>query len=214
MVKAADNLQGEARFRHAGNAINQVSRIFNDGYKQMTKGSQVVYYKDPKFETIVGEEYCRVFTKVDPYSDNSRLQKSDGIVNYGRRFNNSVLDNTYNLNISPTKGETPSYVSNNKVKKYMFSIENLAWKSSKRPGYSVQDLPLCERGPNGGRVMWFPPYDLKFGDNSTANWQDTTFLGRPEPVYTYRSTTRNGTLSWKIIVDHPSVSQRYWSRSE
>jgi outer membrane protein OmpA-like peptidoglycan-associated protein len=171
----------------------------------MTKGSQVVYYKDPKFETIVGEEYCRVFTKVDPYSDNSRLQKSDGIVNYGRRFNNSVLDNTYNLNISPTKGETPSYVSNNKVKKYMFSIENLAWKSSKRPGYSVQDLPLCERGPNGGRVMWFPPYDLKFGDNSTANWQDTTFLGRPEPVYTYRSTTRNGTLSWKIIVDHPSV---------
>jgi hypothetical protein len=205
MVKAADNLQGEARFRHAGNAINQVSRIFNDGYKQMTKGSQVVYYKDPKFETIVGEEYCRVFTKVDPYSDNSRLQKSDGIVNYGRRFNNSVLDNTYNLNISPTKGETPSYVSNNKVKKYMFSIENLAWKSSKRPGYSVQDLPLCERGPNGGRVMWFPPYDLKFGDNSTANWQDTTFLGRPEPVYTYRSTTRNGTLSWKIIVDHPSV---------
>ena len=205
MVKAADNLQGEARFRHAGNAINQVSRIFNDGYKQMTKGSQVITYKDPKFETIVGEEYCRVFTKVDPYNTYPRLQKSDGIVNYGRRFNNSVLDNTYNLNISPTKGETPSYVSNNKVKKYMFSIENLAWKSSKRPGYSVQDLPLCERGPNGGRVMWFPPYDLKFGDNSTANWQDTTFLGRPEPVYTYRSTSRNGTLSWKIIVDHPSV---------
>ena len=205
MVKAADNLQGEARFRHAGNAINQVSRIFNDGYKQMTKGSQVVTYKDPKFETIVGEEYCRVFTKVDPYSTYPRLQKTDGIVKYGRRFNNSVLDNTFNLNISPTKGATPSYVSNNKVKKYMFSIENLAWKSSKRPGYSVQDLPLCERGPNGGRIMWFPPYDLKFNDSSTANWNDTQFLGRPEPVYTYKSTSRNGTLTWKIIVDHPSV---------
>lgn len=205
MVKAADNLQGEARFRHAGNAINQVSRLFNDGYKQMTKGSQVVTYKDPKFETIVGEEYCRVFTKVDPYSVYSRLQKTDGIVNYGRRFSNSVLDNTFNLNISPTKGDSPSYVSNNKVKKYMFSIENLAWKSSKRPGYSVQDLPLCERGPNGGRIMWFPPYNLKFGDNSTANWTDTQFLGRPEPVFTYRSTSRNGTLTWKIIVDHPSV---------
>jgi len=205
MVNAADNVQGEARFRHAGNAINQVSRIFNDGYKQMTKGSQVVFYKDPTFETIVGGEYCRVFTKDNPYSNYSRLQKTDGIVNYGRRFNNSVLDNTFNLNISPTRGDNPSYVSNNKVKKYMFSIENLAWKNSKRPGYNVQDLPLCERGPNGGRVMWFPPYDLKFNDNSTANWNDTTFLGRPEPVYTYRSTSRNGTLSWKIIVDHPSV---------
>ena len=53
--------------------------------------------------------------------------------------------------------------------------------------------------------MWFPPYDLKFGDNSSANWQETTFLGRPEPVYTYKSTSRNGTLSWKIVVDHPSV---------
>jgi len=205
MVNAADNLQGEARFRHAGNAINQVSRLFNDGYKQMTKGSQVVFYKDPTFETIVGEEYCRVFTKVDPYSTYTRLQKSDGIVNYGRRFNNSVLDNTFNLNISPTKGDTPSYVSNNKVKKYMFSIENLAWKSSKRPGYNVQDLPLCERGPNGGRIMWFPPYELKFNENSTADWNPTTFLGRPEPVFTYKSTSRNGTLSWKIIVDHPSV---------
>ena len=26
-----------------------------------------------------------------------------------------------------------------------------------------------------------------------------------EPVYTYKSTSRNGTLSWKIVVDHPSV---------
>jgi hypothetical protein len=205
MVNAADNVQGEARFRHAGNAINQVSRIFNDGYKQITKGSQVVFYKDPTFETVVGEEYCRIFTKDRPYSTYPRLQKTDGIVNYGRRFNNSVLDNTFNLNISPTKGGNQSYLSNNKVKKYMFSIENLAWKSSKRPGYNVQDLPLCERGPNGGRIMWFPPYELKFNDNSTADWNPTTFLGRPEPVFTYKSTSRNGTLSWKIIVDHPSV---------
>ena len=46
----------------------------------------------------------------------------------------------------------------------MLSIENLAWKSSNRPGFTIQDLPFSERGPNGGRVMWFPPYDLKFDD--------------------------------------------------
>jgi hypothetical protein len=53
--------------------------------------------------------------------------------------------------------------------------------------------------------MWFPPYDLKFSDSSTANWNDTSFLGRPEPIYTYKNTSRTGQLSWKIIVDSPSV---------
>jgi outer membrane protein OmpA-like peptidoglycan-associated protein len=209
LIESADRLQGEARLKHVGNAINQVSRTFNDGYRNITKGSQVqqVTYKNGKAE--VGTEYCRIFTKDSPYSTYNRLQKSDGIVNFGRKFTYSVLDSTYNLNIYPTKivqnTPKPSWLGEGSVKKYMFSIENLAWKDSKRPGFNVQDLPLCERGPNGGRIMWFPPYELKFGDNSTANWQDTQFLGRPEPVYTYKSTLRNGTLSWKIVVDHPSV---------
>jgi hypothetical protein len=32
-----------------------------------------------------------------------------------------------------------------------------------------------------------------------------SFLGRPEPIYTYKNTSRTGQLSWKIIVDSPSV---------
>ena len=91
------------------------------------------------------------------------------------------------------------------VKKYMFSLENLAWRTSNRPGFTYSDLPICERGPNDGRIMWFPPYDLKFTDTSNANWKSNEFLGRPEPVYTYTNTSRSGTLSWKIVVDHPSV---------
>jgi len=209
LIDAADRLQGEARLKHVGNAINQVSKTFNDGYRNITKGSKVRQVRYRNGRAIVGNEYCRIFTKSDPYSTYERLQKSDGITDFGRKFTYSVLNNSYNLNIYPTKetenGPTPSWAQGGKVKKYMFSIENLAWKDSKKPGFNVQDLPLCERGPNGGRIMWFPPYDLKFGDNSSANWQDTQFLGRPEPVYTYRSTSRNGTLSWKIVVDHPSV---------
>ena len=209
LIDAADRLQGEARLKHVGNAINQISKTFNDGYKNITKGSKVRQVSYRNGRAVVGREYCRIFTKSDTYSRYERLQKSDGITDFGRKFTYSVLNNSYNLNIYPTKqtedGPTPSWAQGGKVKKYMFSIENLAWKDSKKPGFNVQDLPLCERGPNGGRIMWFPPYDLKFNDNSSANWQDTQFLGRPEPVYTYRSTSRNGTLSWKIVVDHPSV---------
>jgi hypothetical protein len=63
----------------------------------------------------------------------------------------------------------------------------LAWATSNAPGYAVADLPVCERGPNGGRVMWFPPYGLTFTESVSANWNANEFLGRPEPIYTYLS---------------------------
>ena len=53
--------------------------------------------------------------------------------------------------------------------------------------------------------MWFPPYGLTFNESVSANWKSTDFLGRPEPVYTYTNTQRTGSLTWKIVVDHPSV---------
>jgi outer membrane protein OmpA-like peptidoglycan-associated protein len=87
----------------------------------------------------------------------------------------------------------------------MFSIENLAWRTSNKEGFRVSDLPACERGPNGGRVMWFPPYGLTFNEDSRPSFNENTFIGRPEPVYTYKNTSRSGSLSFKIVVDHPSI---------
>jgi hypothetical protein len=116
------------------------------------------------------------------------------------------------LNIAPNKQEggqsSTNLIGNSNdgyAKKYMFSLENLAWRTSSTPGFTVSDLPICERGPNGGRVMWFAPYGLTFTENTSTNWNQSDFLGRPEPVYTYKNTSRGGSLSWKIVVDHPSV---------
>lgn len=203
--------QGGRRLQHVGNAIDQVSKVFNDGYKELTKGSKVLKYVG-SLGNEVGTEYCRVFTKDVPYLQYNDLQKQDGIVNQNRRFSYSVLDSTFNLNIAPNKQEGGTTSSNligngnaSRVKKYMFSLENLAWRTSNTPGINVNDLPSCERGPNGGRIMWFPPYGLTFSENVNANWKGNDFLGRPEPIYTYTNTTRTGTLQWKIVVDHPSV---------
>jgi hypothetical protein len=215
IVQSADNLQGIQKLKHVGNAINQVSKVFNDGYKEMTKGSQVVSYTDNTTGGEVGREYCRVFAKDTPYLTYADLQKRDGITKSGRRFTNSVMDSTYNLNIAPLRGSGDDRIGSTNLlkgadgkivaKKYMFSIENLAWRTSSRPGFTYDELPDCEKGPNGGRVMWFPPYDIKFSESSTANWNPTSFIGRPEPIYTYKDTSRTGSLSWKIIVDSPSV---------
>lgn len=189
--------RGGKRLSHVGNAINQLSKVFNDGYKEITKGSKVLTYTDVN-GIKRGTEYGRVFTKDSPYFTYANLQKTGG---NNRKFTYSVLDNTYNLNITPSS----TSVVNNQVKKYMFSIENLAWRTSNTPNLSVADLPNCEKGPNGGRIMWFPPYDIVFTENSKPLFNPTTFLGRPEPIYTYSHTSRSGTLSWKIIVDHPSI---------
>ncbi len=203
--------QGGKRLQHVGNAIDQVSKVFHDGYKEITKGSRVLSYVGAIGQEV-GAEYCRVFTKDVPYLQYNDLQKTDGIVTEGRRFSYSVLDKTYNLNIAPNKQEGGQdstnligTYNNAYAKKYMFSLENLAWATSNTPGFAVSDLPVCERGPNGGRVMWFPPYGLTFSENVTANWQPNEFIGRPEPIYTYKNTSRTGSLTWKIVVDHPSV---------
>ena len=183
---------GGNRLKHVGNAIDQVSKVFNDGYKEITKGSRVRKFS-PNVNGGTFEEYCRLFTKDTPFLTYSRLQKKDGIVSEGRRLKSSVFNKTYDLSIYPKKG--------NDSKKYMLSIENLAWRTSDL----FLNLPECEKGPNGGRIMWFPPYDLKFTDSSTSNWNENEFLGRPEKVHTYKNTTRTGTLEFSIVVDHPSV---------
>ena len=205
LVDSADKLSGLARLQHVGNAINQVSKVFNDGTREMTKGSMVYQYTDSESGLPVGVEYCRVFTKDVPYFSNSELQKREGMVNENRRFTNSVLNNTYNLNIAPWRDQDSSNIQESRVKKYMFSIENLAWRTSSKKGFTYQDLPVCERGPNGGRIMWFPPYDMKVSEQNSTNWTANEFLGRPEPIYTYNNTTRQGSLSWKLVVDHPSI---------
>jgi len=200
--------KGGKRLEHVGNAINQISRVFNDGYKELTKGSRVKSFTTQN-GVEVGKEYCRVWTKDVPYSQYNRLQKS---IQNIRKESYSVLDSPQNLNIVPYGDDQGSTNINRNgvngkgsVKKYMFSIENLAWRSSKGHGLTYDDLPVCERGPNGGRIMWFPPYDITVTDNNTAIWNTTDFLGRPEPIYTYINTIRTGTLSFKVVVDHPSI---------
>lgn len=150
-------------------------------------------------------ELCRVWTKDHPYATiNSAMRYSELI----RSEQNSILDRFGNLSIFPSSlnvntgyGNVTTSTAN--AKKYMLSIENLAWRDVTK---TLSDsLPNCEKGPNGGRVMWFPPYDIEFTEDTNANWTTHQFLGRPEPIYTYNNTERSGFIKFKIVVDHPSI---------
>ena len=171
------------------------------------------------------ETYCRSWTTVDRYDKIGKLVRSgtnsksiNGIygndkVNYRNTIGSSIgsiLDKYGNPQITPfnkdyTEGNTTD------PKRYMFSIENLAWSDN------IGDLPLSEIGSGDlinnkkGRIMWFPPYDINFSESNNVNWESTNFIGRGEPVYTYNNTERAGNLSFKVVVDHPSYANSFRS---
>lgn len=206
---------GAAR-SHVANVIDQTSRVFTEGDVKISRGS-AIKYTDKYSSDEAGVEYCRVWTKDRGYMNFSDTMKRTSNI---RKFDSSVLggkSRVWNLNIAPMSNGKRSFDGSTNIvdgfpygtgyyaQKYMFSLENLAWKTSNTDGFRVSDLPACERGPNGGRVMWFPPYDLKISEQNNARWEENTFMGRPEPIYTYQNTSRTGQVSFKVIVDHPSI---------
>lgn len=161
----------------------------------------------------LSDERGRIMTIKDTQELNKRfrskhittIKNEDGSTSSTITFNESggeYLANNTVLNDNGFVQITPHRNGNADIKKYMFSIENLAWKD-----VLDKDVYLSkeQRGPNGGRIMWFPPYDLSFQENTNVNWEQNTFIGRGEKIYTYSNTDRTGSLSFTLLIDHPST---------
>jgi hypothetical protein len=155
------------------------------------------------------ETYCRSWTTLDRYDKVGKMVRSHGLwdsnhLPYRFYTENSILDDYGFPKIAPYITDSPA-----DPKKFMLSIENLAWTDS------LALLPQCEIGPGDllsgkqGRIMWFPPYDISFSENNNVNWEANNFIGRGESVYTYNNTERSGNLSFKIVVDHPSYANAF-----
>ena len=173
--------------------INQTKKYFKDrtANKLISRGSAM-----SKFSLIEAEangNFCRVWTVTDKY-DYSKAIRNSGLFSSPdtskpgfsvttEKASLSVLSDNGFVKNFPTKDD-----STTTFKKFMLSLENLAWSDN------LADLPLSEIGPGDllsstkGRIMWFPPYDLSFDENVSANWTKTDFIGRGEPVFTYNNT--------------------------
>lgn len=110
----------------------------------------------------------------------------------------TVLNNVGKVRCAP-EGKR-GYNGEINLENCMFSIENLAWRD-----FAPGTLDESQRGPHGGRIMWFPPYNLKFNENVSTQWNSNEFIGRGENIYTYINTERTGTLSFTLLIDHPSI---------
>ena len=194
--------------------INQTKKYFKDRKedKLISRGNAI-----SRLQLIDAEangNYCRVWTVNDNYNYLNAIRNTKLFSSPDKSLKGfSVTDEKASLSVLMDNG-IPKYHpvkedSTTTRKKFMLSLENLAWADN------LADLPLSEIGPGDiltrmkGRIMWFPPYELTFDDSSSANWTKTDFIGRSEPVYTYNNTTRSASLSFSIIVDHPKVINGY-----
>ena len=207
LVTSYNEIYGLSRGR------NLVKKIYENGGSSNETG-----YNDP---------YCRVWTAAKQYSklkdrirsfitEENEFKTIDKLQsNYGnlrpnqganRLSNYSVLDANGYVKIGPYLEDFQGDEnSNNNIKRYMFSIENLAWRDVKISSVLSKE----QQGPNGGRIMWFPPYNLRFNENVNVDWTSNTFIGRGEKIYTYVNTDRQGTLSFTLLIDHPAIVNKW-----
>ena len=186
-------------YHHQYNQIGRLIRPFDEtSAEEIENKERVGNNKGVGFRTIKSEEFGGGSSRLDKY----------GVLNYENGF----------VNIAPTakikdyfekKEEDKKIVA---TKKCMFSLENLAWRDNKtdRSVYSEDGLSPEQKGPFGGRIMWFPPYDLNFSEDVRVDWNGNKFIGRGEQIYTYTNTERSGNLSFTLLIDHPSIID-YWT---
>lgn len=171
-------------YHHEYATMQDLMRPFID--KDSLDGSEISRYRTVGTKTEVTNGTPLANTVLSWDSGQHRLEK------YGARIKSNKL-----VRFAPTRDGNEGI--KDQLKRLMFSIENLAWKDCQ------ELLDEDQKGPLGGRIMWFPPYNLEFSEQVSTQWNEVEFIGRGEKIPTYINTNRGGNLSFDILVDHPSV---------
>jgi len=143
----------------------------------------------------------------NPLHDSGFNTKVKGVRNILKRIAESSIEISNNYaNIQGQKGEvSKSFVIGKKdgvVKKVYqkYTIANpYAPKNAGKLLFYFKNyaIPSDQTG-----TMYFPPYIASFQNSDNASWNATNFLGRPEAVYTYNNSSRDGTISFFVLTDY------------
>lgn len=194
-----------------GSFVDQTRKLFQDKEGKLVGFNGAGIWKAPPdaLPNFVNKVGVRQHTALDQYDRFAKAIRFDGNYvytgNYGSQH--SVINSSVIPRITPTLKANKLDNTN-----LMFSIENLAVETILDPDSGIAYLndeyatfiPMTEVGPNGCRMMWFPPYGIELNEQSNAKWQTTDFIGRSEPIYTYNGSERSANLSFKLIMDYPA----------
>jgi hypothetical protein len=192
-----------------GNYIDITRKAFTNNKKLVGfNGSglwRANYDKYAQRSGTAGKQGVRQHTVLDQYNRFAKAIRFNGNGIYGGSPD-SVIFNSVLPRIHPTLDEKTGTVNN---KNLMFSIENLAVRIINNGTYGIMDdewgspVPICEVGPFGGRIMWFPPYNMTVNEVATAKYEPTVMVGRNEPMYNYMNSERSATINFTLLVDYP-----------
>lgn len=174
------------------------------------------------FKNLATEEHhfngtpFRQFSATDQYSTYRKAIRYEGNQIYGGNPNSVI----YKRVIPKFHPDVSQDIQGNK--NIMFTIENLSYLINDDGDTGIQigtkkmlvdgkeentpltlKVPLSEVGPNGGRLMWFMPYDIRIDESDISRHDPLYFVGRPEPMYSYINSERTLTLSFMLLIDYP-----------
>ena len=188
-----------------GNFVDITRKVFKDGENIIGfQGSPLWKVNNTKYSEKSGQANktgVRQHTILDPYDNFAKSIRYNGNIIYNGSPE-SVINKTVFPRIHPTNNDKDN-------KNFMFSLENLAVGTIERDSYGVIDdeygtaIPLSEVGSFGGRMMWFPPYDIQINEVAIAKYESTVMVGRNEPMYNYMNSERTAVLSFTLLVDYP-----------
>ena len=142
---------------------------YHHQYNQLSRAIRPFGYD----ENTASKMELTMSNKTGIVSFRSQADKKYGFKGGSERLDKYGVLNYRNglVNIAPTTKIVDYFnksdakdMKNIETKKCMFSIENLAWKSDyiNNKEYDKYGLSPEQKGPLGGRIMWFPPYEISF----------------------------------------------------
>ena len=196
----------------SGNIGDLTRKAFVNGKNvEGFNGSALWNVPDNSLEEFKGRKGVRQHSAIDQYDRFTKAIRFNGNKVYGGN-ENSVNYNSVIPRIHPTIDQEGKIDNKN----LMFSIENLAINViNSKNGYGIIDdekgspIPESEIGPNMGRLMWFPPYDININETSSAKFDSTVMIGRNEPMYNYMNSERSATITFKLLIDYPPQLKNY-----
>ena len=190
---------------HVGDITRKV--FTEDGKIAGFNGSALWQAPSTALERFRNKKGLRQHSVLDQYGSFAKAIRFDGNQVYNGNPN-SVVYKSVLPKIHPIVNDDGKVDARN----MMFSIENLAVKVNESG--MIDDeygtvIPEGEVGAFGGRVMWFPPYNLEFNETHNANYESTVMVGRNEPMYNYLHSERAGTIRFSLIIDYPPQISGY-----
>ena len=115
------------------------------------------------------------------------------------------IEFSQNFNVQGNEGEASIFIiGRDKDKNLKKSYNRYSIKNPYAPDEALSiEFSLTNYSIDGPtKTMLFPAYIKSFQHGDSATWNSTTFLGRPEPIYTYGNSSRDGSVTFFVLTDY------------